>query len=179
LTDYTDATQEIMPDDKILLNTVTQGIDALNKKYSREKNDLFFLFHRPRTWNPKENKWMGYERKRGKLTDLNELLRGISSASFSIITGDQSIFPQIKYIITLDADTQLPLNSAWKMIGTMAHPLNHATYDEKKKRVTKGYGILQPRVTVSLPDITGSIYTRMHGYGPLYSSVFRCISGFI
>lgn len=166
LTDYTDATQEIMPDDKILLNTVTQGIDALNKKYSREKNDLFFLFHRPRTWNPKENKWMGYERKRGKLTDLNELLRGISSASFSIITGDQSIFPQIKYIITLDADTQLPLNSAWKMIGTMAHPLNHATYDEKKKRVTKGYGILQPRVTVSLPDITGSIYTRMHGNEP-------------
>ncbi len=82
------------------------------------------------------------------------------------IIGDQTIFPKIKYVITLDADTQLPLGSAWKLIGTMAHPLNRAWYDERKKRVTKGYGILQPRVTVSLPDITGSLYARMHGNEP-------------
>ncbi|MBK5271217.1 MAG: cyclic beta 1-2 glucan synthetase, partial [Bacteroidia bacterium] len=110
--------------------------------------------------------WMGYERKRGKLSELNALLRGNGKEHFSIISGDQSVFPKIKYVITLDADTQLPLGSAWKLIGTMAHPLNRAWYDEKKKRVTKGYGILQPRITVSLPDISGSLFARMHGNEP-------------
>jgi cyclic beta-1,2-glucan synthetase len=166
LTDFTDASHEILPGDQLLLDTVKNGIEALNRKYQRANNDLFFFFHRPRKWNQKENAWMGYERKRGKLSDLNALLRGITKEHFSLITGNQSIFQNIKYVITLDADTQLPLGSAWKLIATMAHPLNHAWYDEKKKRVTKGYGILQPRITVSLPDITGSRYTRMHGNEP-------------
>jgi cyclic beta-1,2-glucan synthetase len=166
LTDFTDASQEKLSDDQVLLDTVQNGIEALNKKYLRENNDLFFLFHRPRKWNKKENAWMGYERKRGKLSDLNSLLKGITKEHFSLIIGDQSIFSKIKYVITLDEDTQLPLNSAWKSIGTISHPLNRAWYDVKKKRVTKGYGILQPRVTVSLPDITGSTYTRMHGNEP-------------
>ena len=166
LTDFTDAAHETVSDDLILLDTVKNGIEALNKKYQRENNDLFYLFHRPRKWNQQENVWMGYERKRGKLSDLNALLRGITKEHFSLITGNQSVFPEIKYVITLDADTQLPLSSAWKLIGTMAHPLNCAWYDEKKKRVTKGYGILQPRITVSLPDITSSRYTRMHGNEP-------------
>ncbi|MBL0309683.1 MAG: cyclic beta 1-2 glucan synthetase [Bacteroidetes bacterium] len=166
LTDFTDALHETLFDDQVHLDTAKNGIEALNKKYQRGNNDLFFLFHRPRKWNPQENVWMGYERKRGKLSDLNALLRGISKEPFSLITGDQSIFPKIKYVITLDADTQLPLNSAWKLIGTMAHPLNRAWYHEKKKRVTKGYGILQPRISISLPDITGSRYTRMHGNEP-------------
>ncbi|MBK5244544.1 MAG: glycosyl transferase family 36 [Eubacteriaceae bacterium] len=166
LTDFTDASHEKLSDDQILLDTVKNGIEALNKKYQRGNNDLFFLFHRPRKWNLQENVWMGYERKRGKLSDLNTLLRGVSKEHFSLIIGNQSIFPKIRYVITLDADTQLPLNTAWKLIGTMAHPLNRAWYDEKKKRVTKGYGILQPRITVSLPDITGSRYTRMHGNEP-------------
>jgi cyclic beta-1,2-glucan synthetase len=166
LTDFTDAQQEILSNDHLLLNTVRNGIETLNKKYQRENNDLFFLFHRPRKWNQQENVWMGYERKRGKLSDLNSLLKGITKEQFSLIIGNRSIFQKIKYVITLDEDTQLPLNSAWKLIGTLAHPLNRAWYDEKKKRVTKGYGILQPRVTVSLPDITGSRYTRMHGNEP-------------
>ncbi len=166
LTDFTDAAEETLPEDKILLNLVKLRIEELNRKYGREKNDLFFLFHRPRYWNPKENVWMGYERKRGKISELNSLLRGSSKERFSIVIGDQSIFPHIKYAITLDTDTQLPLGSAWKLIGTMAHPLNHAWYDEKKKRVTKGYGILQPRVTISLPHAASSLYTRMHGNEP-------------
>ena len=87
----------------------------MNKKYKRDNNDLFFLFHRPRKWNPKENAWMGYERKRGKLSELNALLRGNSKDAFSQIIGDQSVFQTIKYVITLDADTQLPLGSAWKL----------------------------------------------------------------
>jgi cyclic beta-1,2-glucan synthetase len=166
LTDFTDAMFETLPEDQGLLNTAKKGIEGLNAKYQRNQNDLFFLFHRPRKWNAKERVWMGYERKRGKLSDLNALLRGTGKEKFSLVTGDQQLFPQIKYVITLDADTQLPLGSAWKLAGTMAHPLNKAWYDEKKKRVTKGYGILQPRITVSLPDITGSRYTRMHGNEP-------------
>jgi cellobiose phosphorylase len=166
LTDFTDAQKETLPADKALVDLAQQRIEDLNKKYGRKKNDLFFLFHRPRYWNEHENTWMGYERKRGKLFELNSLLRGGSKDRFSLIIGDQSIFPQIKYVITLDADTQLPLGSAWKLIATMAHPMNRAWYDEKKKRVTKGYGILQPRVTVGLPDQTSSLYTRMHGNEP-------------
>ena len=166
LTDFTDAAEETLPVDQLLLDTAKNGIERLNKKYEREKDDLFFLFHRPRKWNAGEKVWMGYERKRGKLSDLNALLRGISKENFSLVTGDRSVFPKIRYVITLDADTQLPLGSAWKLIGTMAHPLNRAWYDEKKKCVTKGYGILQPRITVSLPDITGSLYARMHGNEP-------------
>jgi cellobiose phosphorylase len=166
LTDFTDASQETLSNDQILLDTVKTGIEALNKKYQRDDNDLFFLFHRPRKWNQQENVWMGYERKRGKLSDLNSLLKGITNDHFSLIIANQSIFQEIKYVITLDEDTQLPLGSAWKLIGTMAHPLNRAWYDEKKKRVTKGYGILQPRITVSLPGITGSRYARMHGNEP-------------
>jgi len=166
LTDFKDAPQESTPEDQVLIDLAKHKIEDLNKKYQRKKCDLFFLFHRPRKWNPDENAWMGYERKRGKLADLNSLLRGGAKECFSLIIGDQSVFPQIKYVITLDADTQLPLGTAWKLIGTIAHPLNRAWYDEKKKRVTKGYGILQPRVTVSLPDITGSLYARMHGNEP-------------
>ncbi len=126
----------------------------------------FFSFIARENGMQDEKVWMGYERKRGKLSDLNALLRGNAKEHFSLVIGDQTIFHKIKYVITLDADTQLPLGSAWKLIGTMAHPLNRAWYDEKKKRVTKGYGILQPRITVSLPDITGSIYARMHGNEP-------------
>jgi cellobiose phosphorylase len=166
LTDYTDAAQERLPEDKELLDLAQQGIERLNRKYQRESNELFFLFHRPRLWNAKENAWMGYERKRGKLSELNSLLRGRGADRFELVIGDYSIFPKIKYVITLDADTQLPLGTAWKMVGTMAHPLNHAWYDEDKKRVTKGYGILQPRISVSLPDTTTSRYARMHGNEP-------------
>ncbi len=166
LTDFTDAEQETLPQDRALVDAAIRKIEALNKKYKRENNDLFMLFHRPRRWNAGENTWMGYERKRGKLTDLNSLLRGNSQECFSQIIGDQSVFTQIKYVITLDADTQLPMGAAWKLIGTMAHPLNHAWYDERKKRITEGYGILQPRVANSLPDETGSRYARMHGNEP-------------
>ena len=164
LTDFTDAAVESLPEDEALLGIAKKGIVALNKKYQRA--DLFFLFHRPRRWNAKDNMWMGHERKRGKLSDLNALLRGSGMEKFSLVVGDRHLFPEIKYVITLDTDTQLPLSSAWKLAGTMAHPLNKAWYDAKKKRVTKGYGILQPRITISLPDITGSLYTRMHGNEP-------------
>ena len=99
---------------------------------------------------------MGYERKRGKLAELNSLLRGGSSDRFSLVVGEISPLANVKYVITLDTDTQLPRDSAWQFVGAMAHPLNRARYDEDRQRVLEGYGILQPRVAVSLPGANRS-----------------------
>ena len=106
---------------------------------------------------------MGYERKRGKLSALNAFLRGYGRNDFSLVVGDQHILTNIKYVITLDSDTQLPRESVWKFIGTMAHPLNHPVYDPNKRIVIDGYGILQPRVEPSLPKTAVSMYLRMQG----------------
>ncbi|HXB45268.1 MAG TPA: hypothetical protein VNV85_14480, partial [Puia sp.] len=168
VTDFADADNESLPQDEPLLQMAIKKMDALNKKYGRIQNDLFFLFHRPRKWNRTEKIWMGYERKRGKLAELNALLKNKEGAKnyFIAIVGDENIFYQVKYVITLDVDTQLPRDAARKLIATMAHPLNHALYNEKKKRVTEGYTILQPRVAVSLPDEDGSWFAQMHGNEP-------------
>lgn len=166
LTDFKDAAQENMQDDAQLLQMAEEKINELNKKYHRQDNEAFYLFHRPRKWNKKENVWMGFERKRGKLGDLNELLRGKGQENFSSIIGRSEIYTTIKYIITLDTDTQLPRDAAWKLSGTMAHPLNTPVYSEKKKRVTEGYSILQPRVSNSLPGNKSSAYAKIHGNEP-------------
>jgi cyclic beta-1,2-glucan glucanotransferase len=163
LTDFKDAVTETVSEDETLLACVRDKIIELNIKYQRTNNDTFFLFHRPRKWNAKEKKWMGYERKRGKLAALNALLRGKDKENFSLIIADESFFSQIKYVITLDTDTQLPRDAAWKMIGALAHPLNHALYDEQKQRVVDGYTILQPRVSNSLPGASGSLFMKLHG----------------
>jgi len=163
LTDFKDAETEQLPEDESLLLEVKNRIIELNKKYNNTYHDPFFLFHRPRRWNAYDKIWMGYERKRGKLGELNALLRGTGSHFFTEVVGDISCFSSIKYVITLDTDTQLPRDTAWKMIGTMAHPLNHPFFDEKKQRITKGYGILQPRVGNSLPAEDSSLYARLFG----------------
>jgi len=163
LTDFIDAKEETRPEDDLLLHLVKSKIEALNTKYGQEKNQVFFLFHRPRKWNSRDKIWMGYERKRGKLTDLNTLITEGTTDNFSLIIGDPDIYSTIKYVITLDTDTQLPRDAAWQLVGTMAHPLNKAKYSEKKKRVVEGYGILQPRVSVSLAGSDRSLYAKMHG----------------
>jgi hypothetical protein len=119
---------------------------------------------------------MGYERKRGKLTEFNALLRGGSRECFSEIVGETSILPAIKYVITLDTDTQLPRDSAWQFVGAMAHPLNRPRFDEEKQRVTEGYGILQPRVAVSLPGTNRSRYARLWGSEPGIDPYTRAVS---
>ncbi|MEP6512869.1 MAG: glucoamylase family protein, partial [Parafilimonas sp.] len=162
LTDFKDAAAEILPEDDAILQAATDKIIELNKKYGSTNNNIFFLFHRPRRWNARDKIWMGYERKRGKLGELNALLQGKSKEVFSKIVGDEAIFSTIKYVITLDADTQLPRDAAWKMAASLAHPLNHAMYSEKKQRVTEGYTILQPRISNSLPGPKSSIYARIH-----------------
>jgi cyclic beta-1,2-glucan synthetase len=176
LTDFKDAKQETIPEDEALVLAVKNRIIELNKKYERPSLDTFFLFHRPRKWNAKEKMWMGYERKRGKLTALNNLILGKPSNEFSEVTGEYSIYSSVKFVITLDTDTQLPRDSAWKMIGTLAHPLNHAVYSEKKKRIVDGYTILQPRVSNSLPDETSSSYARIHGNEPGTDPYTRAVS---
>lgn len=185
LTDFLDAPQEVMSSDETLLHQVKEGIESLNKKYTlHNDNSIFYLFHRPRRWNVKENIWMGYERKRGKLMEFNALLRGKEMNAFSKIIGDVSILPSIKYVITLDTDTQLPGDAASKLIGAMAHPLNHPVFDEKCNVVVKGYGILQPRVAINLVSSQQSIFTRLvsgdvgidpytRAISDIYQDVFR------
>ena len=163
LTDFRDTQTETLPEDEPLLRLARKRIEDLNKKHNRGKNDTFFLFHRPRRWNPEEQMWMGYERKRGKLGELNSYLRGGSKDGFSIIVGDTAILSNVKYVITLDTDTQLPRDSVWQLVGAMAHPLNRAQYDEDRLLVSKGYGIIQPRVAASLPGMNRSRYARLWG----------------
>ncbi|MEP7268462.1 MAG: glucoamylase family protein [Saprospiraceae bacterium] len=166
LTDFHDAPEEHMPDDETVVLALIKKIIELNIKYKKVDNEPFFLFHRARKWNTKDKVWMGYERKRGKLGDLNAFLRGHGKNVFAEVIGNISIAARIKYIITLDTDTQLPLESAWKMIGTMDHPLNQPEYNEKKKRVTEGYSILQPRVSNNLPSSDSSLFARLHSNDP-------------
>ena len=180
LTDFRDAAEEMLPEDGSLLLLARQRIEDLNEKYKSLKNDIFFLFHRPRRWNPQERIWMGYERKRGKLADLNSLLRSgaksVSGEQFSLIAGETGVLSNVKYVITLDTDTQLPRDSARQFVGAMAHPLNRARYDEGKHRVGEGYGILQPRVDVSLPGTNRSRYARMCGSEPGIDPYTRVVS---
>lgn len=184
LTDFVDANEEVLPEDDGLLDLVTYRIEELNRKYQKQEYDSFFLLHRPRKWNSGENKWMGYERKRGKLAALNSFIRGHGKDEFSQICGDYSILKSVKYVITLDSDTQLPREAAWKFIATMAHPLNQAVYNSKKKRVTDGYGIIQPRVASSIPKSGTTSYLRLQGivtgidpYTRMSSDVYQDLFG--
>ncbi|HWA10844.1 MAG TPA: glucoamylase family protein [Opitutaceae bacterium] len=161
LTDFPDAGQAVMPGDAALLDEVRAGVAALNRKYASQRKDIFFLFHRPRRWNEREGRWMGYERKRGKLAEFNAILRGGSLAPFSATEGDLSVLPAVKYVITLDTDTQLPRDAAHRLVGAIAHPLNRPQFDPERGIVTEGYGILQPRVGVSLPSAGRSWFVRL------------------
>ena len=176
LTDFLDAREETIPEDEPLLRFARKRIDELNEKYGSAKGSPFFLFHRPRRWNSHEQIWMGYERKRGKLADLNSLLRGGSTDHFSAVVGETAVLSNVKYVITLDTDTQLPRDSAWQFVGSMAHPLNRALYDEDKQRICEGYGILQPRVAVSLPGVNQSRYAQLFGSEPGIDPYTRAVS---
>jgi cyclic beta-1,2-glucan synthetase len=176
LTDFRDAGEETLPEDEPLLRLARRRIEELNEKHTSSEGDTFFLFHRPRRWNPKDRIWMGYERKRGKLADLNGLLRGGSSDRFALVVGETSVLSDVKYVITLDTDTQLARDSAWQFVGAMAHPLNRARYDEDRQRVVAGYSILQPRVAVSLPGTNRSRYARMCASEPGIDPYTRAVS---
>src|SRR6266481_239564 len=148
LTDLPDS-REPAREDNPLIDLCTDLIRELNERYAGQGMGSFFLFHRHRVYNPRERAWMGWERKRGKLLDFNKLLRG-KYDSFPVKVGDLSILTEVRFVITLDADTELPRGTAHRMIGALAHPLNQAVIDPEKNIVVSGYGILQPRVGVSV-----------------------------
>ena len=161
LTDFPDAPECTLPGDAALLAHACAAIEALNRTYRDDRPCIFFLFHRPRVWNPYERTWMGYERKRGKLEQFNALLRGEAQAAFSERVGDPSILGSIRYVITLDTDTQLPRDAARTLVGNMAHPLNRPVYDTAKGRIVAGYAILQPRVSISLTSAGQSRFAKL------------------
>ena len=170
-------------EDDPLVDLCAELIKRLNEKYSSRKMGSFLLLHRHRVYNPREKVWMGWERKRGKLLDLNRLLSGHYD-SFPVKAGDLSILQTVRFVITLDADTEIPRGAAHRLIGTLAHPLNQAIVDPEKNVVVAGYGILQPRVRVSVQSASRSrlanIYSGQTGmdiYTHAVSDVYQDLYG--
>jgi cellobiose phosphorylase len=184
LTDFPDADEETLPADAELRARLRDGVTALNSKYSSKKASRFYLFHRPRRWNGPEGRWMAYERKRGKIAEFNAVLRGAGTEAFTDVVGDLEMLRSVKYVITLDTDTQLPRNSAHLLVSTMAHVLNRPAFDPAKGIVVDGYGILQPRVGTSLRGSGRSWFSRLFsgdvgidpytkGISDVYQDVFK------
>ena len=162
LSDFRDAATETLPQDDAILEAARAGIEALNEKYGHGRADRFFLFHRLRQWNQAEGRWMGWERKRGKIEEFNRLLRGATDTSFAVQMGDLSILRDVRYCITLDTDTALPRDAARELIGIILHPLNQPRFDATLGRVVEGYGILQPRISVTFMSAAGSLFARLY-----------------
>ena len=184
LTDLTDANTETTPEDSVLLDRLAHLIDELNGKHAHDGQGPFLALCRPRRWNPGEKKWIGYERKRGKLEELNRFLRGQDNNDFTVRIGNTGNLELTRYVITLDSDTHLLRDSARLFVGAMAHPLNAPEYDTVKDRVVEGYGILQPRITTSLPNGNASWYEKLYGgdagidpYTRTVSDVYQDIFG--
>ncbi len=154
LTDSPDSDQPVDKRDS-LVDLAVHRVEELNRRYGRDGRTPFYLLHRHRTFNPAEGRWMGWERKRGKLLDLNQFVRG-GYDSFPVKVGNLEALSSLRYVITLDSDTQLPRGSAAKLIGAIAHPLNRAVLDPVTKMVVEGYGILQPRIGISIESASRS-----------------------
>ena len=154
-------------DSHLLVELASQLIDELNAKYCSSKSGGFIFLHRHRIFSARQGVWMGWERKRGKLLDLNKLLTGEFDA-FPIKAGRLDALSQVRYVLTLDSDTQLPRGTAARLIGTIAHPLHQAVIHPKLRIVTDGYGILQPRIGVSVRSASRSrlaaIYSGRSGF---------------
>ena len=166
LSDWTDAEEESAPGDEALLATAIHGIAELNAKHGPAPGggDRFLLFHRRRVWNERERQWIGWERKRGKLHELNRLLRGATDTTFLPLGRGPAGVPRgVRYVVTLDADTRLPRDEVRRLVGAMAHLLNRPAFDPETGRVIEGHAVLQPRVTPTLPPV---------GSGTLYQQIF-------
>lgn len=159
--DFKDSDKESEEEDTRIVHAAIQRINELNKKYSEGNNKIFYFFCRKRLLNPKQQKWMGWERKRGAILEFNRLLRRDRNTGYIYNSSDIESIPDIKYVITLDADTQLPMDAARQLVGTMAHPLNRAVFDAEKGIVTEGYGLLQPRIDVNIASASTSAFTKV------------------
>ena len=160
LSDFADAPRQSMPEDAEYLEIVVRGIEELNRRYGAGR---FFLFHRPRLWSESEQRWIGWERKRGKLEQLNRFLIGESAPELEgfLCAGDRAQLEGIRFVITLDADTQLPRDTGRRMVETLAHPLNQARLSPDGRRVIRGYTIIQPGISTSLPSATATWFSRI------------------
>ncbi|MHB1355170.1 MAG: GH36-type glycosyl hydrolase domain-containing protein [Anaerolineae bacterium] len=167
LTDFRDSDSETQPEDVDYYNYALAAVEKLNAKYKPARMQgtrLFYLLHRKRLWNQSEGKWMGWERKRGKLHELNLLLRGKPNLSFMDFTneaGSSAALQGVRFVITLDADTILPRGAACRLAGTLAHPLNVARFDAKTGHVVFGYTVLQPRMEINPRSANLSWFTRI------------------
>ncbi len=160
--DFKDADEETLSEDNGIVEAAIKRVKDLNSKYCQsDGKPVFYFFCRKRTFNEKQSKWLGWERKRGAIVEFNRLLGGDKNTDYVFNCADIDSLPNIKYVITLDADTQLPLDTAKQMVGAMAHPLNKAYFDVEKGLVTKGYGIMQPRVDVNIESAGISFFTRV------------------
>lgn len=172
---FKDSDFEINKEDKSVIQEASDRIIALNTKYAQGNKDIFYFYNRQRTFNEIDQTWTGWERKRGALMEFNELLLGSKDTSFSFFSNELIPDANIKYVITLDADTVLPLGMVKKMIGTMAHPLNKPMIDPEKGIVTKGYGLMQPKVSFdsdsSNKSVFSRIYTGQEGLDPYASAI--------
>lgn len=188
LSDFPDAPKEVMDGDDLILQTARSEIRRLNKKYRSEYGDRFFMLHRQREWNPSEEAWMGWERKRGKIEQFNELLTGESGdQNFDEIEGDiiDSIREKpVQFVITLDADTKLPPESAQDLIRTISHPLNRALYSPEKERIVRGYGIIQPRISIPPNSARKTWFSRIFSgnvgldpYSTAVSDIYQDLAG--
>ena len=169
LSDWVDAPTEHTAADAALLETAARGIARLNRRYAPVASvNRFLLLHRRRVWSEVQQQWIGWERKRGKLHELNRLLRGATDTTFMDIDSQPTRVPlDVRYVITLDADTRLPRESLRRLIGKLSHPLNKPRFDQGTGRVVEGYAVLQPRVTPSLPmGREGSLYQRIVSSAP-------------
>ena len=124
---------------------------------------------------------MGWERKRGKLLEFNRLLRGDRETSYAVLSADPASLPRIRFVITLDADTQMPRDTAGRLVGTLAHPLNRPRFDAADGRVVEGYGVLQPRVSFHLTAATHSRFAALlaasGGHRPVLDGGLRRLHG--
>jgi cyclic beta-1,2-glucan synthetase len=161
LGDYADSATPHQPEDASLVDTARKGIEALNQRFPSTDGSRFFFFHRDRLWNEHDGMWMGWERKRGKLEEFNRLLRGATDTSYSVQVGSLEILSSVRYCLTLDSDTRLPRDAAKKLVGIIAHPSNQAHLDPVSRRVTSGYGILQPRVSVAIASVMASGFAHL------------------
>jgi cyclic beta-1,2-glucan synthetase len=170
LSDWVDAGTQHMESDAVLLATAAEGIAQLNQRHGAAPGGpRFLLLHRRRVWNEGEGRWIGWERKRGKLHELNQLLRGVTDTTFVSTAREPCVVPaDVRYVVTLDADTKLPRDTVRRLIGKMAHPLNRPRFDADAGRVVEGHAVLQPRVTPSLP---------IGSEGSLFQRVFSSMSG--
>ncbi len=162
LSDFRDAPAPEMPDDADILAAAKAGLEELNQRLGPGHANRFYLFHRARKWNESEQKWMGWERKRGKLEEFNRLVRGAEDTSFVEQVGDLPLLSSFTYCLTLDSDTRLPRDTARHLIGVAAHPMNRPRSDARTGRIVEGYGILQPRVSITITSAAGSLFARTY-----------------